>query len=142
MPTTSLDEETYNKSTAVYAAIHPSSACILSIIKQSCEKGNFPSLHFAVGFNKKNSSGIAKVPRYFETSLTEKGLVYVLPSDTFDLRTIPKEAWQTKSLEPVKPIDMLKVTLQDYYDLGGEIQWTERDLPPINQSSHISSSIE
>jgi hypothetical protein len=46
--------------------------------------------------------------------------VYILPKDTF---MKSGEGQQYKSYESVMPIEKVSVTVQDYYDLGGKIEW-------------------
>ncbi|MCL4417197.1 MAG: hypothetical protein M1268_00790 [Patescibacteria group bacterium] len=63
----------------------------------------------------------AKIP-IKDRELIEKttGTVYVLPKEPFD----EQHGEQYKSHKPVKPTEKVSVTLNDFYELGGRIEWT------------------
>lgn len=79
--------------------------------------------HFtwATNWNSKGET-IAKIPlkarEYIEKA---KGVVYVLPGEEFK----DKYGFQAKSKVEVVPSDRIEVTLQDYYDAGGKIEWID-----------------
>lgn len=69
----------------------------------------------------KDNEVTAKIPfRDKEIVESTSGTVYVLPKDTFKKSG---ESTQYKSHEAVTPIEKVSVTVQDYYDLGGKIEW-------------------
>ena len=69
----------------------------------------------------KNGEVAAKIPAK-DKDLVENtiGTVYVLAKDTFEKSG---NGEQYKSYKAVKPIQKVTVTLNDYYDLGGKIEW-------------------
>lgn len=69
----------------------------------------------------RNGMVIARIPKK-DKELVENttGAVYVLPFNTFEKSGLGN---QYKSKKPVKPISKVDVTLSDYYELGGRIEW-------------------
>ncbi len=119
-PRKASDPETeWNADTAVYASSEPVWSSIFALYKG---KSSW-STSVTTDENGRIKSITARIPeKYRDQLLEEKGLVYVLPKDSFE-RQNGKSA-QYKSKTAVKPISSVEVCLQDYYDMGGKIEWT------------------
>ncbi|HSX39136.1 MAG TPA: hypothetical protein VLI92_00920 [Candidatus Saccharimonadales bacterium] len=64
---------------------------------------------------------IASIPEEAKEQLKHAvGTVYVLSPETFSEST---HLEQYKSYKPVKPIQKISVTLDDFYELGGKVEW-------------------
>jgi hypothetical protein len=76
------------------------------------------------GWSTRDKDGviIAKIPaRDKELVENSRGVVYVLSKDTFHQSS--SGADQYKSHVTVQPIEKVEVTVKDYYELGGKIEW-------------------
>jgi len=72
--------------------------------------------------NNDNGKITAFIPESEKENLEKsKGIVYVLPRDTFKR----SEGDQYKTYEEVEPYKKIEVDLNDYYDAGGKIVWTD-----------------
>ena len=70
----------------------------------------------------KKGQVFAKIPlRDKELLENTRGTVYVLPKKVFEKI---EGTVQYKSHETVKPVTKVSVSLNDYYDLGGKIEWS------------------
>jgi hypothetical protein len=119
-----ISEEKYNTDMAVYASPDPCAASIKGIINSAIFIN--PNAHATCKIGKDNQDKkiFAEIPYSYKKDIEQSsGIVYVLPPYTFDL--VSRDQWQTKSNEPVKPVDIVKTNLQNYLDLGGKIVWKE-----------------
>ncbi len=112
---------TFNSDTAVYASSNPQ-VCIMGIVSNSF-KGLKGSWNLG---NKGGSDLTAEIPSTWRDFVEKShGILYVLPSNTF-VKASPN-AWQAKSTEPVKPVDKVELSFDDYLALGGKVVWKDNE---------------
>ena len=116
--------DTFHNDTAVFASDAPESTVLFAVIPP---KSHMPEELRVGKFSVRWSAdgGIsAKIPLLWKSFLeTASGYVYVLPSDTFLEKTGGSKNNIYKSKTPVKPVDIIRVSLSDYTELGGKIEW-------------------
>lgn len=118
---TSPDQGNFNYDNAVFASDNPGSTVLFAIIDNSKLPEDVRSGTWVVDWLE-NGKTIAKIPLKWQKYLESmKGYVYVLPADTFT----DKILGQFKSKLPVKPIGKYIVHLSNYFELDGEIEWSD-----------------
>ncbi len=102
----------FNNDTAVFATDNIALAIIYSLIDFT----KLPAPNFGGWLADVNP----KIPSEWQDAIEQSaGYVYVLPKEIFT----QTDGVQWKSNTPVKPVDSLKVTLNDFYDAGGSVEW-------------------
>lgn len=119
--------DSFHNDTAIFASDAPESTVLFAVIPP---KSIFPE-HIRRGkftVNWSADGGItAKIPSLWKSFLdSSRGYVYVLPSDTFLENTGGSKNNIYKSKKPVKPTAVIEVSLKDYIELGGKIEWVDR----------------
>lgn len=111
--------KTYNNDTAVFGTTKPEAAVIFGVMPIDIPDEVKGGQAWSIG-EKEDSTIVATIPTnwlpYIEGNV---GTVYVLDGDKFETSPI----WQTKSHEEVTPVESVTVTLDDFYALGGKIEW-------------------
>jgi len=108
----------WNSQKAVYASSEPVWSTIFAVY----QGGQTWSTDDEVKEDK-NPSFVTRIPTSFQDEIGRwTGHVYVLPKDGF--KQDPTNPIQFRSFDPVQPIDSIKVTINDYYQMGGVIEWT------------------
>lgn len=107
------------RDTAVYASGEPVWASIFALYK-----GESPwRTSTTTDENGKIKSITAYIPEtYRDQLLKEKGTVYVLPKSNFQRQD--SRSAQYKSKVAIKPVSSVEVTLQDYYVMGGKVEFS------------------
>ena len=102
-----------NKEVAVYATAELAEAIIFALIGGFC--GTFEVTRSPQG------ETLARFPQRFAEQLSRNtGSLYVLPKSDLAVQ----DPWQYKSYTPVTPVTEISVTLQDYLDAGGKLEFT------------------
>lgn len=115
----------WNSDTAIYASSEPVWSAVFAVYK-----GNF-SWRTSVSTDEEGRINhlVAYLPEsYRPKAEQERGYVYVLPPETFERES--ESGIQHKSKTAVRPIAAVEVTLQDYYDMGGQVEWTASPEKP------------
>ncbi len=115
-------ENTFNKDTAIFATDNICIPIIFGLIDPRALPKTETQRTWSVGGDKINAyvQIVAKAPKQWKEHIElSQGYVYVLPKDTF----LESDGMQWKSKSPVTPKDCVKVCLQDFYALGGKIEW-------------------
>jgi hypothetical protein len=114
--------DAFNSDTAVFATSNAGLAIIFGVVdvkalpKHPLIKSWSAGLAPGEGFLGAQSS----LPKLWQPHvLANTGYVYILPKATF----IEGHGQQWKSKVAVEPAACIPVTLQDYYDAGGRIEW-------------------
>lgn len=105
--------------TAVYASPNPQ-VCIISLLHFAQAPEELRKGHSLMG----NSSGhiTIEISKKLEKYVKENvGTLYVVSPDTFEEGDKLGRGWQSKSKLPVKPVDKILVTFDDFIALGGEV---------------------
>lgn len=77
-------------------------------------------------WSEKGDGFRAKVPVSWKNALEKNsGFVYVCSKDGFITHDKGTRNKQYKCFKNVTPIDTVQVTLKDFYNLGGKIEWTK-----------------
>ncbi len=110
--------KTFNADMAVFATDIPSAAVLFSVV------GNFPENvsagNWSVDLSADKINVVAKIPAVWKEYVeNQSGSVYILNKESFD----EKEDAQWKSHSNVVPQDKVPVHLNDYFELGGKIEW-------------------
>jgi hypothetical protein len=112
---------TFNIDTAVFADIGYVSPIIFGVVDKNKIRESIRDFSWSTHWDSKGMP-TAKIPlKAKEIIENAKGVVYILPGDSF----VDRQGFQVKSMVAVTPQDSIEVTLQDYYDAGGKIEWTE-----------------
>lgn len=112
----------FNNDCAVFASRLPEVSIFGLISTKSVPEEILDDQPIVVGRNRDKHLFVEipiKLKPYIEKNT---GVLYVLPSTTFDLNQI---GWQVKSKEEVKPIDKISIEFEDFKKLGGEVIWRE-----------------
>ncbi|MGE5312602.1 MAG: hypothetical protein ACM3MA_01145 [Acidobacteriota bacterium] len=109
----------FNIDTAIFAtplpAVAVAFACVNTKIISSKERAEYGA-RWGVYYIEDRVE--LRIPRYFERYLDQfSGFVYVLERKT------DETSWQVKLYEPTKPIDTIKVSINDFAALGGLVVW-------------------
>lgn len=108
----------WNSDMAVYASGEPVWSVIFALYK-----GNDPWATSTQFSTEKGFRVTARILKKYQDDLAnETGRVYILPPETFESQH--QHSRQYKSRQAVTPIGAVEVILQDYYDMGGKIEWT------------------
>lgn len=109
----------FNNDTAIFGTTRPEAAVIFGVMPMKIPDEIKGGRSWSVDENE-NSTVVAEIPTnwlpYIEGNI---GTVYVLDGDKFERSPF----WQTKSYVEVTPVESVTVTLNDFYALGGEIEW-------------------
>lgn len=119
-PKKASDPETeWNADTAVYASGEPVWSSIFALYKG---KSSW-STSVTTDENGRIKSITAYIPEIYRGQISkEKGLVYILPKDNFERQN--SRSAQYKSKVSVRPVSSVEVTLQDYHNMGGKIEFS------------------
>lgn len=108
----------WNADVAIYASSEPVWSTIFALYKGK----SYWRTSVTTNEEGRIKSVTAYIPEdYQDQLLKEKGFVYVLPKDSFERQN--ERSAQYKSRIAVKPISSVEVNLQDYYNMGGKIEW-------------------
>jgi hypothetical protein len=117
----------FNKDLAVFASDNACSTIIFGIMSHRKWENQTKPVEWSAGwYSRKDgySFTVAKIPKSVKSQAEmKKGYVYVLGNETFKERSDTGRQWKSKV--SVKPIDKIEVTLQDFSDMGGKIEWTD-----------------
>lgn len=115
----------WNSDTAVYASSEPVWSAAFAIYKD-----NHPWRTSVVtdGTGKIKQMSAYMPESYRARAQRERGWIYVLPPDNFEKES--EESLQHKSKKAIRPIAAVEVTLQDYYDMGGKVEWIKTPEKP------------
>lgn len=108
----------WNSQVAVYASSEPIWSVIFAIYK-----GKSPWRTSLVTNEKGRITEItAHLSDEFRETLPEcTGRVYILPREEFEQENERSAQWRSKN--PVAPVASVEVKLQDYFEMGGKIEW-------------------
>lgn len=111
----------FNNDTAIFA----SKDFVGPIIFAICDRKHIPEelkdLSWGLGWY--NNKAIASLPKQWKQYLTDKtGYIYVLPPNTFEPSP---QGNQLKSKEAVTPIESIPVTIEDFLEAEGQINWLD-----------------
>lgn len=107
----------FNTDTAVFATDSAASGVIFGLVDRALMPEDTKRSTWGVDWN---NGVIARIPASWRPIIEHfKGTVYVLSPETFTERNYA----QFKSRVAVKPIERLTVTLSDFYELGGIVEW-------------------
>lgn len=115
----SSGSDSFNVDKAVFASNRPESTIIFALIRPDLE---YPKELGGVGFTVEwvDTQVIAWIdPKLKPFVESATGYVYVLPPETFIRGAGP----QFKSTTEVVPEDVIEVSLDDYFTLGGKLRW-------------------
>lgn len=105
-----------NKEHAVYATVNIRGAIIFSLIS---------GFYGTFSVNEDDGETLAVFPeRFFDQIAKNIGYVYVLKKDDFAI----VEDRQYKSYTPVSPVAVVPVTLVDFYEHGGRLEFRHEKL--------------
>ncbi len=115
----------WNSDTAVYASSEPVWSAIFAVYK-----GEFPwRTSVSTDEEGRIKRMVAYMPESYRPQAEQgRGYVYVLPAETFERES--ERGIQYKSKTAVRPIAAVEVTLQDYYDMGGQVEWLKTPEKP------------
>lgn len=126
-PAKDLDKaNTFNTDMAVFASSNVCFSIIFGLVdskklKDDCGFG------WSVGSMKDENNQVnvfSEIPKQAKEFVENAiGYVYVLAKDSFK----ESSAFQHKSKVPVTPLERIEIKLQDFYDAGGIIEWTDGD---------------
>ncbi len=109
----------FNIDTAVFAS---SSALLTIIFGAVPERNRLPEEIRAKTWHTDWPDGkiSSRIPKEWKEFVMKNiGYVYILPKDTFT----ENKGLQYKSKLAVKPIDKIPVTLSDFIEMGGKVEW-------------------
>lgn len=124
-PRQAVDEnraDEFNNDNAVFASPTPASALIFSLIH--FPEGTEPEIaRRSWGVDMTPSGPIARMPKVWEEIIkNNKGVLYVLPADTF---TFSRHNLQAKSHQVVTPFAKVPISFADFLALGGKVEFSE-----------------
>lgn len=115
----------WNSDTAVYASSEPVWSSVFAIYKG----GTSWRTTVSTDEHGKIKRMVAYMPEPYRLQAEkERGYVYILPPNTFESDV--DNRLQHKSKIAVKPISAVEVNLQDYYDMGGQVEWVKTPEKP------------
>ena len=126
-PAKDLDKtNTFNTDLAVFASSNVCFSIIFGLVDSNKLK-NECGFGWSVGsMHDENNqvNVISEIPKQAKEFVENAiGYVYVLPKDNFK----ESSSFQHKSKLPVTPLERIEIKLQDFYDAGGIIDWTDGD---------------
>ena len=123
----------FNNDEAVFASSHLCYAIIFGLVDPAAIKTKYPGPFSWAAHSVSFPDRIevkAKLPHHVRSHLENvTGFVYVLARDDFSESSVI----QYKSKQHVTPVAVYPVTLQDFYDLGGVVEWTDPDGSFVNK---------
>jgi len=113
-------ENTFNNDKAVFATNNYASSVIFSLIDRNKMPADIKYGTWEIQWDEDGSNCIAKIPISWKNYLARiNGFLYVLPSESFR----ENNGAQFKSKENVIPNKVIEVNLEDYFSLGGKLEW-------------------
>ncbi len=123
-PKYSERDDEFSRDRAVYASDNPASSIMFSLINR--KDSRFAEGTWNASWSEKGDGFRAKVPVSWKSALEKNsGFVYVCSKDGFITHGEGTRNKEYKSHKNVIPIDMVSVTLRDFYNLGGKVEWTK-----------------
>jgi hypothetical protein len=115
----------FNNDTAVFASPIPSASIIFACMSLDNVPSQSRNGTWSVDYEADNGI-VATIPRRWASHIkNNSGYVYVLSSLSFPTESFTNGSWQVKSKQSVKPLDIVKVSFDDFNRLGGKIIWED-----------------